>query len=378
MNDDSVAGLARIDDRRGAGADSPPLRHDSPDTASAQGRSAPEGADTLAASFSASYAGVVAFITVAAEGSFAKAADRLGIGRSAVSRSVQKLESQLGARLFMRTTRSTSLTREGELFYANCNPGVERIVQALDAMRDLREGPPRGQLRIASTVGFGRRVVAPLLNAFHARYPQMATELVLDDGPVDFAADRVDVAFREGRLQDSQVVAKQLIPLQRWLCASPDYARRHGLPQQLDDLPAHRCIALRQCSGRLSAWEFNVDGQARALHPTARHTFNDADLVLQAALDGQGLAQLAGYQASSYLRSGQLLACLGRHAPADRGHYLCYLSRQQLPARIRVFIDHMTVQIRALDLHGLATSCRPGRHHGLRLAVASGADSAPQ
>src|SRR5215475_12120425 len=109
--------------------------------------------DPLISSFSASYAGVLAFIAVATEGSFARAADRLGVGRSAVSRSVQKLEGQLGARLFSRTTRSTTLTSEGELFFENCRPGVEHILQALEEIRDLREGPPRGQLRISAVHG---------------------------------------------------------------------------------------------------------------------------------------------------------------------------------------------------------------------------------
>ena len=139
---------------------------------------ASDGRDSLTASFSASYAGVLAFIAVAAEGSFARAGDRLGIGRSAVSRSVQKLEGQLGVRLFLRTTRSTTLTREGELFLEGCSPGVASILQALDEMRDLREGPPRGHLRISATHGFGRRVIAPLLSAFRAEHPQVSVELL--------------------------------------------------------------------------------------------------------------------------------------------------------------------------------------------------------
>lgn len=307
--------------------------------------------DTLAASFSASYAGVVAFIAVAAEGSFARAADRLGIGRSAVSRSVQKLETQLGARLFQRTTRRTALTREGELFHANCHPGVARIVQAIDDMRDLRHGPPRGQLRIAATAGFGRRVVAPLLYGFRARYPDIGIELLLDDGPLDFAADRIDLAFRDGRMHDSQVVAKQLVPMQRLVCAAPGYARRHGLPRHPDELAAHRCIVQRLSSGRLAPWEFRRDGATRHIAPPAFHTVNDADLVLQATLDGHGLAQLAGYQACDALRAGTLVTCLDGHAPADGSHAICYLSRRHLPTRVRVFIDFMTGAIRALDLH---------------------------
>ena len=310
----------------------------------------PAAADTLAASFAASYAGVVAFIAVVDEGSFAKAGERLGIGRSAVSRSVQKLEAQLDARLFHRTTRSTALTREGELFHANCRVGVEHIVQALDDMRELRQGPPRGPLRIASAPGFGRKVVAPLLRGFQARYPEIELDLRLDDRPADFTTDGIDVAFRDGRMDDSQVIAKQLVPMQVLVVASPAYAHRHGLPRSVDELAAHRCINVRLASGRVRDWEFKVDGQPRKLVPPSRHTFNDVELALQAALDGQGLAQVAAYQACELLRSGELVACLGGQAPDDRGHWLCWLSRRQLPARIRVFIDHMTTETRALDL----------------------------
>ncbi|NKJ51122.1 LysR family transcriptional regulator [Burkholderia sp. SG-MS1] len=312
--------------------------------------SAPACEDSLASSFATSYAGVIAFLAVASEGSFAKAGDRLGIGRSAVSRNIQKLEAQLNARLFLRTTRSTSLTREGELFYENCHPGVERIVQALEEMRELRSGPPRGQLRICSTSGFGRAIVAPLLRGFHERYPDIALDLLLHDNPANFTADRVDVAFRDGRMEDSQVVAKQLIPMQMIVCASPAYAREHGLPRSVAELAAHRCINLRAASGRIAEWEFKVNGLPHRMTPNAPHTFNDPDLVLQAVRDGLGIAQLAAYQVCDALRDGRLRSCLEQYAPDDRGHYICYLSRKHLPARIRVFVDYMTEQTRALDL----------------------------
>ena len=122
-----------------------------------------ERTDPLASSFATTYAGVVAFIAVVAEGSFAGAADRLGIGRSAVSRSVQRLEDQLNVRLFLRSTRSTTLTREGDIFYASCHAGVNRLAQAVEEIKDLRGGPPRGHLRISATTCFGRKVVvAPI------------------------------------------------------------------------------------------------------------------------------------------------------------------------------------------------------------------------
>ncbi|TFW14771.1 LysR family transcriptional regulator [Duganella callida] len=307
--------------------------------------------DALASSFATTYAGVVAFIAVVSEGSFARAADRLGIGRSAVSRSVQKLETQLDTRLFLRTTRSTVLTGEGELFYERCHAGVERIVQAVDEMRDLRSGVPRGQLRVCSTTDFGRQIVAPLLRGFRTQYPDIALDLILDDQPTDFTSRRIDVAFRNGRMDDSQVVAKQIIPMQLLVCASPAYAREHGLPHSVDELSRHRCINYRQASGRVAEWEFKVNGLPHKLTPRAATTYNDAGLILQAVLNGDGLAQLAGYQLCELLRNGRLQACLVQHAPDDRGHYLCYLNRRHLPSRVRVFVDYMTAQIRAMDLH---------------------------
>lgn len=310
-------------------------------------------ADPLASSFATSYAGVVAFIAVVTEGSFARAADRLGIGRSAVSRSVQKLEDQLNVRLFTRTTRSTSLTREGDLFYANCHTGVDRIVQAVEEMRDLREGPPRGHLRISSSVGFGRRVVAPLLGDFLAAYPEVSIDLLLNDKPTDFTSDRVDIAFRNGRMEDAQIIAKQIIPMQLLVCASPGYRDAHGLPTSLDELMGHQCINFRTASGRVAEWEFKADGVLRRFAPTSKLTYNDADLVLQAVLDGHGIAQMAGYLICEPLRKGSLVTCLTQHVPDDHGHYICYLSRQHLPSRMRVFIDFMTTRIRAADLQCL-------------------------
>ena len=309
-----------------------------------------DGRDPLTSSFSASYAGVVAFIAVATEGSFARAGDRLGVGRSAVSRSVQKLEGQLGARLFQRTTRATSLTREGERFFENCRPGVERILQALEEMRDLREGPPRGLLRISATLGFGRKVVAPLLAAFRARFREVAVELVLDQREADLVTERIDVAFREGVLDDSQVIAKQLIPMEMLVCASPAYAGRAGLPASVEDIAAHACINQRLSSGRVRDWRFKIDGRAATLTPQAELTFNDPELILNAALAGEGIAQLPAYEVCEALRSGALVSCLEEFSPDDGGHYLCYLSRQQLPKRIRAFVDFVAAQVRALDL----------------------------
>lgn len=306
--------------------------------------------DAMAASFASSYAGVLSFIAVTSEGSFAKAGDRLGIGRSAVSRNVKKLEAQLGIRLFSRTTRSNTLTHEGDIFYRNCHPGVDRIVRAMDDMREQRDGPPRGLIRIGSPVGFGRAVVAPQLRAFQDAFPDIELELILDDRRCDFATNRIDVAFLEGPMEDSQIVARHLVPMHQVVCASPVYARRCGLPTSIADLDSHRIINFRMSSGRTREWDLKRLGQSHRFVPKSSLTFNDADLLLQAVLDGQGIAQLDAYQACTQIRAGRLLACLTEHAPDAGGHYVCYLNRTHLPTRTRVFIDYITARIRALDL----------------------------
>ncbi|MCC2596620.1 LysR family transcriptional regulator [Pusillimonas sp. MFBS29] len=320
---------------------------------SARLRHASHGAvDALASSFAASYAGVVAFLAVADEGSFARAGVRLGIGRSAVSRSVQKLETQLDARLFQRTTRSTSLTREGELFYANCQPGVERIMHAMEDMHELRSGPPKGHLRIHSTTGFGRMIVARLLHDFHLRYPGITLELVLNDMPPDFTTDRIDVSFRDGRLEDSDVVARKLMPMQMVLCASPDYVQAHGMPLDVNDLGRHSCINFRSSSGHIRQWQFRIGETLQKFLPQAHCTFNDIDLIVQSVLKGQGIAQLPSYLVQSLLKERKLLMGLEQFAADDEGCHLCYPSRKQLPDRTRVFIEYAVEHACLMDLPG--------------------------
>jgi len=140
--------------------------------------------------------------------------------------------------------------------------------------------------------------VAPLLCSFSKAYPDIAVDLLLDDRPADFAGEQIDVAFRDGCIEDSSIIAKQLIPMQMVLCASHAYAQERGLPSTLEDLTQHDCIDLR-FNGRLVEWDFKVDGRVQKYLPTARLTFNDAGLVLQAVLEGRGIAQMPGLRRKS-------------------------------------------------------------------------------
>jgi DNA-binding transcriptional LysR family regulator len=330
--------------------------------------SAEDVMDTLSAGFTTNYTAVMIFIAVANEASFAKAGDRLCIGRSSVSRNIRKLEQQLGTRLFSRTTRSVGLTTEGELFYESCKPGIDRILDSIELMRDRRAGPPRGLLRVKSTVGFGRKVIAPLLTRFRRMYPDVSIDLMLHDGAVDFTSDGIDVAFRNGRVSDSQIIARRIIPMHMILCASPAYALEHGLPKAVDELSRHRAINFRFSSGRIFEWEFKVDGQLIKYAPAAHLTVNDAALVLDAVLDGQGIAQMAGYQACDHIATGKLVPCLQQYAPDDRSHFLCYLNKQHMPSRMRLFIDFMLDEIRMLNLQ-CVDAISPGKPSGADFAT---------
>jgi LysR family transcriptional regulator for bpeEF and oprC len=218
-------------------------------------------------------------------------------------------------------------------------------------MQTLSSGPPRGVLRILSSSGFGRKIVAPLLSDFLVRHPEIALELVLSDRPTGFTADQIDVSFREGHVESGAiVVARRLMPMQMIVCASRAYARRHGLPSHVDDLADHRCLNFRSVSGSIREWEFKIDGLAQRRRPVAQHTFNDAGLIAQAVLDGLGIAQLPAYQVCGLLVERKLIRCLAQYAPADSGHYLCYLNRRPVPARIRAFVDYVTARMHAFDL----------------------------
>jgi DNA-binding transcriptional LysR family regulator len=225
---------------------------------------------------------------------------------------------------------------------------------AVKDMLDLRHGPPRGPLRVSSTVGFGRNVVAPLLLKFSELYPDISVELLLDDRSADFAVGQIDVAFRDGHLEDSSIIAKRLIPMQMILCASRSYSERRGMPSTLEELRQHDCINMRSTTGRVLEWEIKADGKMQRYTPTSRLTFNDPDLVLKAVLDGRGIAQVPAHHTWDHVRRNELVMTPMQHVSKERGHYVCYLSRQHLPTRVRVFVDFMTEQIRALHLDGVA------------------------
>lgn len=310
-------------------------------------------ADARSATFGTSCTGIMAFMAVATEGSFAKAGERLGVSRSAISRNVQKLESQLSTRLFVRTTRNTHLTHEGRRFFDNCHQGIAQVEEAMNDMLELRQGPPSGLIRIGTPISFGRMVLTPLLERFSNAYPDISLDLHLDDGLLDHALDEIDVAFRSGRIEDSSIIARRLGPMRRAVCAAPSYVAAHELPATLEELAHHQCIGHRVANGRVHDWEFYRDGRAHKLTPKSRVTANNSDLVLHTVLQGWGVAQMADFQIADHVAAKELVVTLADELPNDLGHYICYPSRRHLPARTRVFIDFMVAEFPRFSFDGV-------------------------
>lgn len=201
-------------------------------------------------------------------------------------------------------------------------------------MSDPDSWPLCGHLRILAPPACGRRIVAPLLNGFEARYPAIALELLLSDRPADFSADHIDILFSHDRIVQQGIAALLLLPVPMVSCASSAYAQAHGLPQQVGDLANHRCIVFRSPRGQIQEWEFRINGFRQRFVPFARHTFNDADLIVRAVCAGLGIAQLPAYQVDDLLAEGKLVRCLTQYAPEDGALYLCHPYRQKAAARL--------------------------------------------
>lgn len=285
--------------------------------------------------------GITAFVQAADAGGFTLAAERLGLSKSGIAKSVARLEDRLGVRLFNRTTRRFALTTEGQSFYETCVrvlADLENAEAALNAHR-LR---PRGRLRVDLPVVFGRRWVLPVLLDIGEHYPELSLEVSLTDRRIDPIDEGIDLVIRIGDLDDSStLVARQLGVQQSVLCASPDYLDRHGSPTSLDDLGAHACIVFGRGGQSLPWWFLDGRGAPVAKPVSGRLSFNHSDAICDAALAGQGIALLSTWLIADPLRDGRLAQVLP--AVPTRGfpiHALWPQTRQMSP-KVRVVVDEL-------------------------------------
>jgi len=286
------------------------------------------------------YAELAAFMAVASERSFRRAAQRLGLSPSALSHTIRALETRLGARLLNRTTRSVAPTEAGQQLFARLQPvlgEMDAAVREVGAHQDT----PRGTVRVNLPRIAAQWVVGPILADFLAAYPGVRVDLVVDDSITDVVAGGFDAGIRSGELVQQDMVAIRLTPdLRMAVVGAPAYLARHPAPQAPLQLREHACLTYRwRASGTLQRWRFSGPAGASEVAVDSVFTANDTNLLLDAALRGAGLAYLLDGVVAPYLARGELVRVLEPWCPPFAGFYLYYPNRTHMPAALRAFVD---------------------------------------
>jgi len=275
------------------------------------------------------------FTTAASAGSLAEAGRRLGLAPMVTSRRLASLEAALGVRLFHRTTRSLSLTAEGETFLPYAQALVDNESEALAHLRSDGRGAS-GLLRVSAPIAFGTKFLAPLVPELLSQNPDLRIALDLTDSLPDLAATGTDLAIRIGRLRDSSLIAQKLADNPRLVVASPDYLSTHGPPATCDDLVRHECLPLRGATH----WTFIQNGTERRVRLNFRFTSTSIEGCHAACLAGGGLALLSVWNVADDLRSGRLVPVqLGDAQPEPLGLWAVYPTTRLLPSKVRTFIS---------------------------------------
>ncbi|MDO9071781.1 MAG: LysR family transcriptional regulator [Rubrivivax sp.] len=288
------------------------------------------------------------FSVLASAGNLSAAARELGITTPAVSKHLALMETRVGLSLVNRTTRRMSLTPEGELYLQH----ARRILGEIDDMEQslgVSKATPKGLLRVNATLGFGRSRVAPLVSRFVRKYPMVEVQLQLAVNPPPLTDDAFDVCIRFGAPPDTRVIAKQIAPNRRLLCAAPAYLARHGTPRLPSDLARHNCIGVRQGDEAYGVWRL-ANGRTRsatteAVKTRGNLTTNDGEIAVSWALDGHGILMRAEWDIERHLKTGRLVQVLPQFHTPDADIYAVYPQRHQLAARVRAFVDFAVLSL---------------------------------
>ncbi|MEA1652100.1 LysR family transcriptional regulator [Nitrospirillum sp. BR 11164] len=299
--------------------------------------------------------GIDEFIAVGETESFSRAARRLGISTSHVSRAVARLEDRLQVRLLYRTTRHVSLTDAGSTFLERCRRLVDEREDMYAAVSE-QDGAPKGHLRLTCSIAYGERYIVPLVNRFAASHPQLAVTIDLSNRVVDLVGEGFDLAVRTGNLHDSRLIATRLASRTRHLCAAPGYIDRHGTPRSLEDLARHHCLV-----GTTDVWQFSVDGREVDIRPQGNWRCNSGFAVVDAALQGLGICQLPDFYVTAHLAEGRLVPLLDHLRPPDEGVWAVYPHRRHLSPKVSLLIEYLRTR---LEDAPAASSPNAGRDGG--------------
>lgn len=280
------------------------------------------------------------FVLLGRLGSLSAVARALDLTPPAATKRLGRLERRLGVRLVNRTTRSISLTPEGETYLQHATRILDQIREMEDEVASSRR-ELRGLLRVNATLGFGRTTIAPLVSEFAAQHPRVEVQLEVTDRPVDLVETGFDIAIRFGTPPDSRLNARRIMPNRRFLCASPAYLERHGTPRTLADLKRHNCILHRQNDEPYGVWRFSHDGQSEVVKVDGTLSSNDGDIVLGWALDGHGILARSEWDLEKYLESGRLRVVLADHHLPSADLFVYYPHRRNQTLRTRAFIDFL-------------------------------------
>ncbi|WP_449253178.1 LysR family transcriptional regulator [Brevundimonas naejangsanensis] len=284
------------------------------------------------------------FAAVAAHGSFSAAGRVLGLTPSAVSRTLDRIETRLGVRLLLRTTRVLTLTAEGQTYLGAARRILADLEEAEQAIAD--QGAPRGRLRVSASLAHGRQVVVPLLGEFVVRYPNILVDINLTDVVVDVAAGQADVAIRFGPLPDSPLTARRLGETGRSIVASPDYLTRRGTPRLPEDLLDHDCLNFN-FRRQEPVWPFRRDGRDYALTVSGPVEANNGETLTQLAMAGVGVTRVGHFSVAEALARGELVPLLEAFNPGDREPiHAVFVGGASMPARTRVFVDFLADRLR--------------------------------
>jgi len=278
------------------------------------------------------------FVEVVDRGGFNRAAVRLGVSKSIISRRIAALEADLGVRLLTRSTRGITPTEAGLEFKARCERILAEVAEARDAV--VRQGGDMvGRLRIAAPLSFGVRHVAPLLAEMAERYPRLEIEVAFADRVTDLIGERFDAAVRIGALRDSSLIARRIAPVRSVLAASPAYLARHGRPSSPDDLLRHQCLIYT--GSAVLDWSFRFGRRWVTIRPSGRLRSDSGDVLLKWAIAGLGIANLPSFLTSEAVRDDTLESLLPEYTMPEFGVYVVRPPGPQVPAKVRALIDIM-------------------------------------
>ncbi|HCV66160.1 MAG TPA: LysR family transcriptional regulator [Serratia sp.] len=295
----------------------------------------------------AELSGIPVFVAVAEAGSFANAAEKLHLTRSAISKIISRLEERLGVMLFLRTTRSQSLTDEGVLFYEHCRQALATINSA-ETLLESGKVQASGRLRVSMPVLFGHLCIAPVLTELAQQHPQLTLELSFSDRRVDLIDEGFDLAIRIGALPDSNsLVGRQLGQHGMTFCASPAYLRRCGEPQTLSELGQHQAVGYLH-AGTLQQWQLkNAGGSLQEIKPQARIMMDDMQAITDAAVSGAGVVWLPYWLAREHLAEGRLVAVMRDYDSVDFPVNAVWPHAAYQPLKVRLAVDQLLAQLPA-------------------------------